>query len=317
VPRPGEPGAETWANPTGIPIGGGGVWTPLTLDTDKGELYVAVGNPAPDVPAQLRPGKNLYTDALVALDVRTGKLRWYRQFVSSDVHDWDLTQVSPLFHDTAGGRQRNLIATAGKNGLLTVLDRETHEPLYETPVTTRFNVNEPIAASGTRVCPGFLGGVEWNGPALNPATNLLYVAAADWCNTITPVDTVRFVPGQLYMGGKVEFDSTSQGWLTAVDASNGNVRWRYHSTKPMVGAVTTTAGGLVFTGEQTGDFLALDAQTGRVLYRFYTGSGIFGGVVTYTVRGQQFVAATSGGGSIVFGKQGSPTVFVFALPERR
>jgi alcohol dehydrogenase (cytochrome c) len=143
------------------------------------------------------------------------------------------------------------------------------------------------------------------------------VAAADWCNTVAPADTVRFVPGQMYLGGKVTLDSTSQGWLTAVDASSGTVRWRYRSAKSMVGAVTTTAGGLVFTGEQTGDFLALDAETGKVLYRFYTGSGILGGVVTYTVHGKQFVAATSGGGSIVFGKEGSPTVFVFALPALR
>jgi PQQ-dependent dehydrogenase (methanol/ethanol family) len=317
VPRPGEPGAETWANPSGIPVGGGAVWTPVSLDQAKGEMYVAVTNPSPDMPAAMRPGKNLYTNAIVALDVRTGKLRWYEQLVPNDAHDWDLTQVSPLFRGTVNGRERNLIATAGKHGMLTVLDRDTHQRLYEVPVTTRFNVDQPIDKKGVRVCPGFLGGVEWNGPALNRATNMLYIPAVDWCNTLTLADTVRLVPGQLYLGGTITFDSTSQGWLTAVDASNGTVRWRYRSAKPMVAAVTTTAGGLVFTGEQTGDFLALDGRTGQERYRFYTGSGIFGGVVTYAVNSRQYVATTSGGGSLTFGREGSPTIFVFALPNQR
>jgi alcohol dehydrogenase (cytochrome c) len=99
--------------------------------------------------------------------------------------------------------------------------------------------------------------------------------------------------------------------FTAMDATNGTVRWRYRSDKPMVAAVTATAGGLVFTGEETGDFLALDAATGQVKYRFYTGGGIFGGVVTYAVEGVQYVATTSGGGSLTFGREGAPTVFVF------
>jgi alcohol dehydrogenase (cytochrome c) len=315
VPRPGEPGAETWKNPYDIPMGGGAVWTPLSLDQTKGELYVAVTNPSPDMPAAMRPGKNLYTNALVALDVHTGALRWYEQLVPNDAHDWDLTQVSPLFRGTVSGRERSLIATAGKNGVLTVLDRDTHQRLYEVPVTTRFNVDKPIDKQGVRVCPGFLGGVEWNGPSLNPATGLLYVPAVDWCNTLKLADTVRLVPGELYIGGTMQFDSTSQGWLTAVDATDGTVRWRYRSAKPMVAAVTATAGGLVFTGEQTGDFLALDAATGQVRYRFYTGAGILGGVVTYAVNGVQYVATTSGGGSITFGRGGSPTVFVFGLRQ--
>lgn len=127
------------------------------------------------------------------------------------------------------------------------------------------------------------------------------------------VGRVRFIPGEMYLGGTADSASAPQGWLTAVDASDGSVRWRYHSAEPMVAAVTTTAGGLVFTGEQTGDFLALDASTGEVRYRFYTGGGIFGGVASYAVDGRQYVAVTSGGGSLTFGGGGSPTLFVFGL----
>jgi alcohol dehydrogenase (cytochrome c) len=319
VPRPGEPGADTWMRVPGIPAGGGAVWTPLSLDVARGELYVGVTNPAPDLPAHLRSGKNLYTNAVVALDVQTGKLRWYDQLVPSDFHDWDLTQVSPLIRATVNGAERNLIITAGKDGLLHALDRETHARLYETPVTTRRNVDVPLTREGTVACPGILGGVEWNGPAYNPATGLLYVPAVDWCYkfSLAPDDSIHYTPGEFYIGGTAEGASEPGGWLTAVDAHDGSVRWRYHSPLPMVAAVTTTAGGLVFTGEQTGDFDAFDAASGKELYRFYTGGGMFGGVATYAVNGKQYVAVTSGGGSLTFGGSGSPTVFMFALPETR
>jgi len=316
VPRPGEPGAETWSTASGIPAGGGAVWTPLSLDVSRGELYVGVTNPAPDLPAHLRPGKNLYTNAIVALDVRTGALRWYDQLVPSDFHDWDLTQVSPLIRTSVDGVERDLVITSGKDGLLHALDRDTHARLYATPVTTRRNVDAPLTLDGTVACPGVLGGVEWNGPAYHPGTGLLYVPAVDWCwkFALVPDDSVVHAPGEMYLGGTVEPVGDARGWLTAVDASDGSVRWRYHSQLPMVAAVTTTAGNLVFTGEQTGDFVAFDAADGTELYRFYTGGGIFGGVVTYAVEGRQYVAVTSGGGSLTFGGSGSPTLFVFALP---
>lgn len=316
VPRPGEPGAETWAEVPGVPAGGGAVWTPLSLDVDRGELYVAVTNPAPDLPAHLRPGTNLYTNAVVALDVRTGALRWYEQLVPSDFHDWDLTQVSPLVRATVAGKERDVIFTAGKDGLLHAIDRHTRERLYQVPVTTRSNVDAPLTREGTHVCPGMLGGVEWNGPAYDPGTGTVFVPAVDWCFTLALADTVRFVPGELYLGGTATPDSTQQGWLTAVRVSDGTVRWRHRSSRPMVAAVTTTAGGLVLTGEMSGDFLALDAATGEVLSSFYSGSGMLGGVVTYAVEGKQYIAAMSGGGSFTFGPGGSGTIFVFALPER-
>ena len=319
VPRSGEPGAETWTPVAGIAAGGGALWTPLSLDVARGELYVAVTNPAPDLPAHLRPGKNLYTNAVVALDVRMGTLRWYDQLVPSDFHDWDLTQVSPLVRARVAGKERNLVITSGKDGLLHALDRDTHERLYETEVTTRRNVTAPLTREGTVACPGLLGGVEWNGPAYHPGTGLLYVPAVDWCwrFALAADDSVRYHPGEDYLGGTATPDSTSQGWLTAVDVTNGSIRWRYRSGLPMVAAATTTGGGLVFTGEQTGDFLALDAATGKELFRFYTGGGLFGGIASYAVNGRQYVATTSGGGSLTFAGSGSATVFVFTLPGKR
>jgi alcohol dehydrogenase (cytochrome c) len=318
VPRPGEPGSETWQAEKDIPVGGGGVWTAFALDTDTGELHVAVTNPSPDLPVHLRKGSNLYTNSIVVLDVRTGKLRWHRQLVPNDSHDWDLTHATPLFSASINGAMRRLVATAGKDGMLRVLDRETHGLVYEVPVTTRENAEKPVTTTPIHVCPGVLGGLEWNGPAYNPGINMLYTPAVDWCTTFTAFDEVRHIPGKTYMGGKSDLDpqEKGQGWLTAVDASTGTVKWKYRSPRPMVAAVTTTGGNVVLTGELTGDFLVLDARTGDVLYRFNTGGPMGGGVVTYAAGGQQYVAVSSGSPSDfwVDKNAGSPTIVVFRLP---
>ena len=318
VPDDGEPGVETWGKPEVRKRGGGAVWAPLSLDPQAGLVYVPVANPAPDFLADVRPGANLYTNSLVVLDARTGKLMWHYQATPADVHDWDLTQVSPLFTTTIGGKTRKLVALAGKDGLLHVLDRETKEHLYSTPVTTRSNADAPLTVKGVHACPGVLGGVLWNGPAYNPNTNMLYTPAVDWCGVFKKAEEDRFVPGQIYMGGMYVDDpiEKSRGWLTAVDASTGKVAWRYESSKPMIAAVATTSAGLIFTGEMTGDFLTLDARTGKVFYRFYTGGPMNGGVVTYAIGGKQYVAAASGSASGFWrAAPGSSTIIIFSLPE--
>jgi alcohol dehydrogenase (cytochrome c) len=321
IPLPGEPGSETWHIPESAEHGGGATWTPFSLDPRAGRLYVSTTNPAPDFAAQVRPGENLYTNSLVVLDARTGKLLWYKQLTAGDTHDWDLTQAGPLFSAPIDGKMRDLVAAAGKDGVLRVLDRRTHEILHETPVTTRKDVELPLTPEGVHACPGSLGGVQWNGAAYHPRTNLLYVPSVDWCSTFRVEDEdeeVRFIPGTSYMGGSTTMDpiETSRGWLHAIDASTGQVRWRYSSDAPMVGAVTATAGGIVFAGEISGDFLALDASTGRVLHRFYTGGAIGGGVISYRVHGRQYVAVMSGGMTSFWQRytEGAATVFVFALP---
>ena len=316
VPGAKEKGNKSWGNPNNIPLGGGSVWTPFTLDPAKGELYVAVTNPAPDLPGDQRPGDNLYTNSMVVLDVRTGKLLWHKQMVANDSHDYDLTQVSPLFTASIQGHMSTLVATSGKDGMLRTVDRNSREVIHKAAVTTVENSETPVTTKGVHACPGVLGGVEWNGPAFNPGTNMLYVGAVDWCATFKSAEVVQRIPGRIYMGGTVQSDKTSQGWITAVDASTGAVRWKYRSSRPVVGAVTTTAGGLVFGGELTGSFIALDARSGDVLYRFNTGGPIGAGIVTYELGGKQYVAVMSGRPSRFWTDQnpGAPTMFLFALP---
>ena len=317
VPAPGEPGAETWHMANNLPVGGGAVWTPLSFDAERQLLFVAAANPAPDFPQAMRGGTNLYTNSLLAIHAATGKLAWYDQLVPNDEHDWDLTQVSPLYRAKVGGAMRNLVATTGKDGVLRVLDRDTHRRLFATPVTTLRNQEAPVTKQGTHACPGVFGGVQWNGPAFHPGANVLITPSVDWCAKFTLDDTVKFIPFQMYLGGQAVPDTAWGGWITAVDASTGAVRWKVHSEAPVLAAVTTTAGGLAFAGELNGDFLALDAASGAVRYRFNTGGAIGGGIVTYEVNGTQFVAVASGRPSPFWAKAhpGAPTIVVFSLPR--
>jgi alcohol dehydrogenase (cytochrome c) len=317
VPRPGEPGYETWDHTTGFPIGGGATWTPLSMDVDAGIVFVPATNPAPDFPADVRGGDNLYTNAAVALDARTGRLAWYDQLVPSDEHDWDLTQVSPVFSASVFGRRRNLLAAAGKDGILRLIDRDTREHLWSTAVTTVKNADARVTVEGTHACPGVLGGVEWNGPAYSPVTNMLYTPAVDWCGTFYKADSLRFVPGASYLGGTYTSEGPARGWVTATAVETGEVAWRYASERPMVGAVIATAGGLVLAGELTGDLIAFRASTGDELARIATGAPIGGGVVTYMVDGRQYVAVATGHPSAYWDEDAGrpPTIVVLTLND--
>lgn len=301
VPRDGEPGANTWgADPAARKHGGGNLWTPMTFDEEKNLLYVPGGNAAPDIYDERRPGANLYTNSLIALNAKTGRLAWYRQFIAHDVHDYDVTHVGPVFKTAIGGSARNVVASTGKDGLLRLLDRDSTDIIYSVAFTSRANVDAPVTGKPVRVCPGILGGEEWNGSSYNERLNLLVVPATDWCaefkKDATAPDPQKEHTHGFYFGGEAKFDpwSAARGRLTAFDASTGKEKWRYDSAKPMIAGVSTTDGNLIFTGELGGDLLALDAETGKVLLRKALGGPAGGGVVTYSAHGVQNVAIVSG-----------------------
>jgi hypothetical protein len=185
------------------------------------------------------------------------------------------------------------------------------------PITTRENVDAIPTVEGVHRCPGLLGGMEWNGPAVDPASNTLFVPAVDWCGNFSkaPKDP-PIMQGMHYYGGAVASDprEKSKGWLSALDASTGKERWKYASPTPLVAGVTATSGGVLFTGDLNNDFLALDAATGDVLYRFNTGGSIGGGVISYALDGKQYVATASGTVSAFFGGSGLlPAVVILAV----
>jgi alcohol dehydrogenase (cytochrome c) len=328
IPDPDDEAAKTWGdNPKVLATAGGNLWTPLSYDPEMKLVYVPGGNPAPDFYDKDRPGDNLYTNSLIALDVETGKLAWYYQAVPHDTHDYDQTHTAPVFETTIDGNKKTVIVLTGKDGLLRLFDRDSHKLIYAVPFTTRTNADQPLTMEDTHVCPAALGGHEWNGAAYSPNLQTLFVPSTDWCATMkmgdkTP-ESEKEHTGGAYYGGDMKFDPLSQarGWLTAFDAATGKEKWKYAASKPMIGGVAATGGDVVFTGELTGDFRVFDARNGKTLYTHNVGGQpIAGGVMSYEAAGHQYVAIVSGyvgyynlvapeiGGA-------NPTVTVFTLEK--
>jgi alcohol dehydrogenase (cytochrome c) len=309
IPRPGEIGAETWQNTESAEHGGGAAWVTYALDRDTGTLFIPVGNPGPDYNKGMRPGANLFTISTVALDARTGKLKWWYQLRANDDHDWDATVVS-LFD--AGGKK--LVATAGKEGILHVVNRDNGKLVFKLPMTTMLNHDVPLTPEGVRVCP--VAGVQWNGAAHSLTTGFLYVNAIDWCTVFKAGPDPKWVATVPYTGlangwGTNDPISKWSGWINAVNPQTGKMAWRMHTPAPMYAALTPTAGNVLFTGDLGGNFLVLNSRNGKKLYGFNTGGPIAGGVVTYEQKGKQYVAVASGssGGSIPL--TGSTTIVIF------
>lgn len=300
----------TWKTPAGNPRSGGGLWTSLTYDENTGVLYAPSGNPAPDFDIALREGDNLYVNSVIAIDGKTGRMIAHNQIVKHDYHDWGLSGP-PALVTTAGGK--NIVASANKDGMLSVLDRGKLEAglplLYAQPTTTRENVDVPLSRERpTRFCPGMWGGSEWNGAAFHPSLNSLFVGTVDWCTqfTLQPLGTPVPKTGDIWLGVVEPIDkammdwSTASGWLTAFDADTGAVRWKLQAPKPILAGVTPTAGGLVFAADLAGNLFAVDAASGQRLWNDNVGQPVGGGIITYRAGGQQLVAAAIGNGGGVW-----------------
>ena len=312
--------------------------TSYALDEVTGTLYVTTGNPGPDFVIELRPGENLYTNSVLALDARTGQLQGYVQPISGDFHDWDVS-AAPALLTTKGGTP--LLIAAAKNGMVYGIERgRTARPTgdarasdalalgvrYATATTTRENVNTPLSSEKfTRFCPGSQGGIEWNGPAYHRASGTIFVNSIDWCTSIKlqRLDTLRGAPGKPWTGmddeqmafGKMDPPSMWKGWVTAINAEDGTVRWKVQTPKPMVAAITATAGGLVFTGDLDGQVTAYDANSGKVLWRKSAGGAIGGGVIAYQAGPKERIAVAVGLNSPIWPVKGGPArVVVYALP---
>lgn len=326
VPESGD-AARTWPEGTErFPKVGGASWTSYALDTARGLVYTPTGNAAPDFIDGVRPGRNLYTYSVVALNTHAGTLDTFYQLLKQDYHDWDIA-AAPLLLTTGAGR--HLVIAAGKDGHVYGVDRASGRHVYATAVSTIENIDAPLTGKGARFCPGVNGGVEWNGPSYSPRTNMLYVGSIDWCTTIATYSADQ--PGKLkgkealpWTGSnklRAPFganDSTRRGWLSALDADDGSMKWRYASPTPIIAAVTATAGDVVFTGDLNGKILAFDARDGRELWSYAAGAPIGGGVITYQVGGTEYLAVAAGINSPVGWKLQSPPakVLIFALKTR-
>lgn len=302
-------------------VGGGSLWMTPAFDPELGLIYVGTGNPAPQNFGLSRPGDNLYTMSLVALDVNTGTLRWYYQQVPHD--EWGYDVASPPFlldHRTPQGPVK-AVAQASKTGWLYVHDRATGALLTKSvPLLAQKNLYAPPTEAGTVVSPGPLGAISWHPVAYDAGAETAYAQVRHGATTYT----VRTVPGA---GGRppIRFTETGEAkgepafsTLTAVDlAQGGAITWSVKAGSRLSGGTLATAGGLVFSGEEDGHLDAHDAKTGAILWRFQCGAGIGGPPITYALDGRQYVAVAAGGASFTKGAGfgTGDALVVFALPE--
>jgi alcohol dehydrogenase (cytochrome c) len=320
IPGPGEPGNETWAGDS-WKRGGAGVWVTGAHDPALNLVYYGTGNPGPDYHSESRKGDNLYSDSIVALDVDTGKLQWYYQFTPHDIHDWDSTHVPILADVPMGGRTRQVVMVANRNGFFYTLDRATGELLVAKPyVRTTWAMEigmdgRPVLLpghvpdeKGTTTCPDLVGGTNFYPPAYDPEARLFFVNAREVCATFHAWKP-EYIPGERFTGGAqqraVGPDMKPWGALRAIDPATGERKWEYRFLTPSTSGVLSTASGLVFGGDNEGNLLALDSRTGKLLWRYQMGAPLHGtSPVTYVVDGRQHLLVPSG-----------TTLTAWALPQ--
>jgi alcohol dehydrogenase (cytochrome c) len=311
IPIAGDKGAESWKDSNWAKHGGGGTWSSFAIDPTSGELFIPIGNPVPMFAPEDRPGANLFTDSVVVLDAQTGKLKWYYQLDPSDGLDHDLGAAPLLFRNN---RSEDMVAAAGKDGFLYLIDRDAHKLQAKTAITTVDPKPVVPTPEGVTVCPGLLGGVEWNGPAFDPKRMTIFVGAVDYCSIVKGVRGSKWVPGGLSFGGSwTPVADPPTGWLTAVDGDTGRVRWKLHTDGPVLSGVTATAGGIVLVGDNSGAFYVVNSDSGNVIKKVPTGGALSGGVVTYEQNNKQYIAFATGNVSkSVFGAVGHPSIVVMA-----
>ncbi len=297
--------------------GGGSAWTTPAIDTKTNTIYVGVGNPSPQMDDLTRPGDNLYTVSLVALDADSGKVKWYYQEVPHDMWGYDVASPPVLLEVPKGYDTIPAVGHAGKTGWFYVLDRRDGKLLYKSEAfVPQQNMFKRPTAEGIDIAPGGAGGANWSPVSLDTRTGLAYVAAMHWPMRYT----LKEIPAS---GDKPALRYTSLepsnaprwGVLSAMDTQNsGSIKWQVKTAEPLVGGVLATAGDLLFMGEGNGKFNAFNSQTGEVLWQHDCGAGVNAPPITYQVEGKQYVAVAAGGNQLFGFKQGE-SVHVFALPD--
>ncbi len=322
IPAAGEPGSETWPNTDVASWGGGAAWVTGSYDPELNLVYFGTGNPNPNFFGGDRTGDDLYTCSIVALDAATGKLRWYYQFTPHDVHDWDSTEVPVLADVPLNGQTRKVVMLANRNGFFYTLDRQTGKLLNAKPFTdSAKNWAREIGSDGRPVVlddigtdekclPDFRGGTNFQPPSYDPVRRLFFVTARETCVVYTPKRPNKIVMGGLSPSGSVRrVDGREQfGALRAIDVSTSTVKWEHRFpgypstvTLDLTGGATSTASGVVFSGDNEGYLNAFDATTGSLLWRYQTGAPVWGAPpITYMLDARQYVVVPSGIAIIAF-----------------
>ena len=317
IPAPGEPLSETWIG-SALPHGCGATWLTGSYDPELDLLYWTTGNPCPDYNGDERKGDNLYTNSVVALDPATGRLRWHYQYTPHDLNDWDAVQTPVLADAEWRGKQRKLLMQANRNGFFYVLDREDGELLLAEPfvdaLTWATGIGEdgrPLrvpgqepAPGGTVTCPAVEGATNWMSPAYHPWTGLFYLNALEKCSVFIKRPQ-EWKAGDSFYGGatRVAPDKLKRKYLRAINIETGERVWEREQVGPATawGGVLSTAGGLVFYGDDSGAFAAVNARTGEPLWDFQLNVVWRASPMTYLVGGKQYIAVAAERNIVVFG----------------
>lgn len=315
IPGTGEPGNDTWHSPDSWKTGGGSTWVTGSYDPELKLVYWGVGNPGPDWNGDPRPGDNLYTCSLVALDAETGKLRWHFQFTPHDVHDWDATEIPVLIDTVVRGKPRKVVAMANRNAFYYLLDRATGEFLVGTPYAKQTwakgldDSGRPVVLpnsapsdEGTLVWPSLQGATNWFSPSYDAARKQFYVAVRGMGSYYYKGEA-EYKPGTFFAGGgeRALHGDEAYGAIRALDVATGKQKWEFRLQSPPWVGVMGTAGGLVFGGSGEGNFYALDSVSGKPLWDFQTGGSMASNPISFTVDGKQRVAIAAGHAILVFG----------------
>jgi alcohol dehydrogenase (cytochrome c) len=316
IPAPGEPGNETWGGDS-WKHGGGATWMTGTYDPALNTVYWPTGNPAPDLYGAIRPGDNLYSDSILAIDADTGKLKWYFQFTPHDTWDYDATETPMLVDLPWQGKTRKLLLHADRNGFYYVLDRETGQFLHANAFAKQTwakgidSKGRPIPVEGldptpkgVLVCPQCAGATNWMAPSYSPLTHLYYFNVREGCDIFFSKPPV-YKEGTSYWSTTVraQVQEHQSGRVTAMDPLTGETKWTFPLYSSPWAGTMATAGNLVFAGDEDGYLMALNAQTGKLLWRVNTGSRLVTSPITYEIQGKQYVTMPSGS-----------VVLTFALP---
>ena len=314
IPKPGDPASKTWRNDAWR-TGGAVTWGTGAYDPELNLLYWGVSGATPDFDSKARPGDNLYSNCMLALDATTGKLAWYFQFLPGDDHDWDSIQTPALIDPSVDGHIERWLAVANRGGFFYVLDRTSGHFVRGAPFAKQTwalgltaqgrPLRSPSAASspaGTFVSPSVNGATNWWPSAYSPMTHLYYVNVEEGGGLFFAGSGARARSGLLYIDGSATFGDSFADLVRAIDPMTATVRWERRNatvTSAPRGGLLATAGGLLF-GSDGPRLYALDATTGRELWSFDTGAHISAPPVTFRSRGKQLIAVVSGQDLITF-----------------
>jgi alcohol dehydrogenase (cytochrome c) len=311
VPKPGEPGSETWKGKD-IVHGGAPTWFTGSYDPELDLIYWPTGNPTKEYNGDDRQGDNLYASCILALDRKSGALKWYYQFTPHNLWDWDATQTSVVVDTTWEGRPRKLLLHASRNGFFYVFDRVDGKLLLAKPFVKNLtwassigadgrpvlNPDQTPTAAGTKVCPSQDGATNWFSPSFNPTTGLYYVQTFEKCSIYTKSAQGEWQPGKTYLGGsqRTATDPKPERILRAIDIKTGAVAWErpQHGPAQSWGGTLATATGLVIFCDDSGALVAADAESGKPLWMFQTNQNWKASPMTYVFDGKQHVAVVAG-----------------------